>query len=62
LLGYFKWELFDHPPYSLDLAPSDCHLFVYLKNWMGSQHFKNNDEFIEGVKTYVVEFTGGRRL
>jgi transposase len=27
LLEHFNWELFDHPPYSPDLAPSDYHLF-----------------------------------
>jgi transposase len=34
LLEHFNWELFDHPPYSPDLAPSDYHLFTYLKNWL----------------------------
>jgi histone-lysine N-methyltransferase SETMAR len=32
LLDHFNWELFDHPPYSPDLALSDYHLFTYLKN------------------------------
>jgi histone-lysine N-methyltransferase SETMAR len=32
LLEHFNWELFDHPPYSPDLASSDYHLFTYLKN------------------------------
>jgi histone-lysine N-methyltransferase SETMAR len=32
LLEHFNWKLFDHPPYSPDLAPSDYHLFTYLKN------------------------------
>jgi hypothetical protein len=32
LLEHFNWELFDHPPYNTDLAPSDYHLFTYLKN------------------------------
>jgi transposase len=27
LLEYFNWELFGHPPYSPDVAPSDYHLF-----------------------------------
>jgi hypothetical protein len=36
LLEHFKWELFDHPPYSPDLAASGCHLFTYLKNWFTS--------------------------
>jgi hypothetical protein len=35
LLEHFNWELFDHPPYSPDYAPSDCYLFTYLKNWLG---------------------------
>jgi transposase len=47
LLEHFNWELFDHPPYSPDLAPSDYHLFTYLKNWLGSQHFSNMEEFME---------------
>jgi hypothetical protein len=32
LLEHFNWELFDHPVYSPELAPSDYHLFTYLKN------------------------------
>jgi transposase len=31
LLENFNWGLFDHPPYSPDLAPSDYHLFTYAK-------------------------------
>jgi histone-lysine N-methyltransferase SETMAR len=45
--------LFDHPPYSPDLTPSDYHLFTYLKNWLGSQRFSNNEELMEGVKTFL---------
>jgi transposase len=48
LLEHFNWELFDRPPYSLDLAASDNHLFTYLKNWLRSQRFNNNEEFKEG--------------
>jgi histone-lysine N-methyltransferase SETMAR len=32
LLELFNWELFDRPPYSPDLAPSDYLLFTHLKN------------------------------
>jgi hypothetical protein len=35
LLEHFNWKLFDHPPHSPDLAPSDYNLFTYLKNWLG---------------------------
>jgi transposase len=51
LLEHFEWELYDHPPYSPDLAPRDYHLFTYLKNLLGSQRFNNNGEMMEGDKT-----------
>jgi hypothetical protein len=53
LLEHFNWELFDHSPYSLDLGPSDYHLFTYLKNWLRSRRLKNNEELMEGVKTWL---------
>jgi hypothetical protein len=52
-LEHFNWELFDHPPYSLDLVPCDYHLFTYLKNWLRSQRFNTNEELMEGVKTWL---------
>jgi histone-lysine N-methyltransferase SETMAR len=51
LLKHFNWELFDHPPYSPDLAPNDCHLFTYLNNWLPSHRFNNNEELMADVKT-----------
>jgi histone-lysine N-methyltransferase SETMAR len=30
-LAYLGFQYLDHPPYSLDLAPSDYHLFPGLK-------------------------------
>jgi hypothetical protein len=53
LLEHFHWELFDNLPCSSDLAPSDYHLFTYLKNWLGSQIFNNNEEMMEGAKTWL---------
>jgi transposase len=53
LLRHFNWELFDHPPYNPDLAASDYNLFAYLKNWLGTQRFNNNEELMEGVKTWL---------
>jgi histone-lysine N-methyltransferase SETMAR len=53
LLKHFNWELFDHPPYSPDLAQSDYHLFTYQKNWLRSQRFNNNEELMEDVKTWL---------
>jgi hypothetical protein len=60
LLEYFNWELFDHPSYSPDLAPSDYRLFINPKYWLESQHFNDNEELKEGVKmwssTQVADF------
>jgi histone-lysine N-methyltransferase SETMAR len=53
LLEHFNWELFDHPPYSPNLALSNYHLFTYLKNWLGSQYFNNDEESMEGVKMWL---------
>jgi hypothetical protein len=47
---HFHWELFNHPPYNPDLAPSDYHLLTHLMNWLRSQRFSNNEELLEGVK------------
>jgi hypothetical protein len=52
LLEHFNWELFDHPPYSPDLTPSNYHLFTYAKKWLRSQRFNNNEKLMEGVKTW----------
>jgi hypothetical protein len=50
-----NWGMSDHPPCRHDLAPSDCRLFTrtYLKNWLRSQRFNNNEELMEGVKTWL---------
>jgi histone-lysine N-methyltransferase SETMAR len=39
-----QWELLKHPPYSLDLAPSDFHLFGLLKDHFGSKRFADDKE------------------
>ncbi len=52
-LQKFKWEVFGHPPYSPDMAPSDYHLFPRLKGWLGSQRFANDEELKQGVTTYL---------
>jgi hypothetical protein len=40
---HFNWELFECPSYHPDFALSNYHLFTSLKNWLGSQHFNNNE-------------------
>jgi hypothetical protein len=45
----YCWEVLPHPPYTLDLAPSDSHLFEPLKDHMGGQHYKNNKGIQQSV-------------
>jgi hypothetical protein len=53
LLVNFSWGLFDHPPNSPAPVPSDYHLFTFLKNWLTSERFSNNEDLMEGVKTWL---------
>ena len=47
LLQKFSWEVFNHPPYNPDLAPSDFHLFLHLKKFLKIE----NDREAEMVVT-----------
>src|SRR5215510_6532798 len=51
LIKLFNWEIFDHPPYTPDLAPSDYHLFTKMKVWLATQHFHSNEDLMDGVST-----------
>jgi histone-lysine N-methyltransferase SETMAR len=53
LLQQFNWEIFKHPPYSPDLAPSDYHLFTKMKVWLANQRFKTNEELMDGVNNWL---------
>jgi len=43
LITSFKWEQTDHSPYSPDLSPSDYHLFLHLKKFLGGKRFDDDD-------------------
>ncbi|KAJ4442184.1 hypothetical protein ANN_12050 [Periplaneta americana] len=49
------WEIFDHPPYSPDLAPSDFHLFTKLKDFLGGTRFGSDEELKKTVNTWLNE-------
>ena len=53
LIRSFGWEQIDHPPYSPDLAPSDFHLFRYLKEFLGGKRFATDDEVKEAVVNWL---------
>jgi histone-lysine N-methyltransferase SETMAR len=50
------WETLVHPPYSPDIAPSDCHLFHSLDNHLRGRQFRT----LDGVKTAPDGFFASR--
>jgi hypothetical protein len=46
------WDVLDHPPYSPDLAPSECHLFLRLKKHLAGKKFDDVDEVQEVLMTW----------
>ncbi|GBL77891.1 Histone-lysine N-methyltransferase SETMAR [Araneus ventricosus] len=55
LLDKFGWEIFDHPPYSPDLAPSDFQPFLTLKEFLGGKRFGSDEELENAVTTWLNE-------
>jgi hypothetical protein len=53
LIKLFNWEIFDHPPYSPDLVPSDYHLLTKMKVWLATQRFHTNEELMDGVNNWL---------
>ena len=47
------FELVAHPPYSLDLAPSDFHLFPQMKKALAGCHFASDDDVIAAVEEFL---------
>lgn len=68
LLTAFKWDVFSHPAYSPDLAPSDFFLFPMLKTALGGMRFRNNAEVEEWTRDFFSKLdansysTGIRKL
>ena len=40
----FHWDIFEHPPYSPDLASSDFFLFSKMKEHLAGKHFTNDED------------------
>ena len=52
-LAYLGFQCHDHPPYSPDLAPSDCHLFPGLKKQLKLRHFSPDAEVIAAAEIWL---------
>ncbi|GFU57042.1 hypothetical protein TNCV_1779091 [Trichonephila clavipes] len=55
VLTEFGWELFDHSPYSSDLAPHDFYIFLHLKKFLSYGELSGNE--ISGtIRPTVLKF------
>jgi hypothetical protein len=52
-LRQLKFEVWKHPPYSLDLPP-DCRLFGPLKDALRGRHFASDQEVKKAVLALLV--------
>ena len=53
LITSFKCEQMIHHPYSPDLAPSDFHLFLHLKKFLGGKWFDDDDDLKGTVQKWL---------
>lgn len=49
------FQLLEHLPFSPDMASSDYHVFLQLKESLKSHKFSFNEEMIEAVEAWFVE-------
>lgn len=49
---------YGHPPYSIDLAPSDYHLFLHLKPELAGQSDKDVKHFVQQWLSMMVASLG----
>jgi len=52
-LETLKWEVLPHPPYSLDVAPSDYHLFRSMAHGLTDQHFRSYEEVKNWIDSWI---------
>jgi hypothetical protein len=53
-LADFACDFFFHPPYSLDLVPSDFHLFTHFKQFLGGMCMGSDEEVKKIVEDWLV--------
>ncbi len=55
LLADFRWDVFQHPAYSPDLALFDYHLFPALHHWLGGRRFNDDNAVKVAVHEYFAK-------
>jgi hypothetical protein len=52
-LAQLYWNALEHPPYSPDLSPCDCHMFGPLKEALGGQRFDDDEQVENFVRNWL---------
>ena len=50
LITSLRWEQMDRPSYSPHLGPSDFHLFLHLKKFLGGKRFDDDNDLKDAVQ------------
>ena len=45
----FHWDIFEHPPHTADLTPSDFFLFPKMKEYLAGKRFVNDEDLKDAV-------------
>ena len=53
LITSFRWKQMEHPPYTPNLGPSDFHLFLHLKKFLGGKRFDDDDDLKDAVQKWL---------
>lgn len=51
------WEIFEHSPYSPNIAPRDCHLFLHLQELLAVQSLMSGQETEHVVQDWLQGLT-----
>jgi transposase len=54
-LHRFGWGVLDHPPYSPDISPCDCHVFGQLKKTLKGRQFDSDETVREAVEQWFIQ-------
>ena len=52
-LKALNWDVLAHPPYSSDIAPSDCHMFRSMAYGLAEHHFTSYEEVKNWVNSWI---------
>ena len=52
-LETLKWEVLPHPPYSLDIEPSDYYLFRSMAHRLAGQQFRSYEDIEKWLHSWI---------